>query len=396
MGVTVLGWSTTSIATLKPYPGNARRGDVAMIAESMSVLGQYRPVVANRRTKTILAGHHVVKAAQVLGQDTVDVTWVDVDDSTARRIVLADNRLADLADYDLPGLQDLLTSLPDLDGTGFSPDDIANLEDLYGAGGGAGGARETDMGRVHIGPHRYTADPDVMTAWSERMKAQYGTKASAGRALRDLLDIPKPTKAKAKPRDTPQAPPRSLQPVELVDLKALEPYPGNARQGDVGALCESLASLGAYRPIVANRRTGRILVGNHTHAAAGALGWDQVAVWWVDVDEETERKIVVADNRASDLGTYDADALRALLIEAASDDLSGTGFDGDDVDSILNGGPTKPGGSKGRGVTITCADLTCKIERGSFDQWLRTIPEPAFQEFETRLHLPPDTLVGGL
>jgi hypothetical protein len=177
-----------------------------------------------------------------------------------------------------------------------------------------------------------------------------------------------------------------------VPVGDLRPFPGNARQGDVGALCESLARFGQYRPVVANRATGHVLVGNHTYTAATALGWPTVAVWWVDVDDTTEAKIVLADNRSSDLGTYDDEALGRLLTEAAGNDLTGTGFDGDDVDMILAGGPTKPGPSRARSVTVTVADLSTRIERGIFDRWLPTVPEPVAVEFEHRLNLPPGTL----
>ena len=60
------------------------------------------------------------------------VYWADVDDATARRILLADNRTNDLATYDDAILTELLTVLAqedDLLGTGWVGDD---LDDLLG------------------------------------------------------------------------------------------------------------------------------------------------------------------------------------------------------------------------------------------------------------------------
>src|SRR4051812_35538479 len=91
---------TVDTAELKPYPDNPRRGDIEAIKSSLSELGQYRPIVVNRPKMEVLAGNHVLEAAAALGWQLVDVTFVDVDDERARKIVLADNRTSDLATYD--------------------------------------------------------------------------------------------------------------------------------------------------------------------------------------------------------------------------------------------------------------------------------------------------------
>lgn len=124
------------ISELVGFPGNARKGDVDLIAESLHKLGQYRPIVVNKGGKTssgtpnvVLAGNHTLKAAKQLGWDTVDVHWVDVDDDKAARIVLVDNRANDKAAYDNQALADLLQDLPDLAATGFTDDDLTAILD---------------------------------------------------------------------------------------------------------------------------------------------------------------------------------------------------------------------------------------------------------------------------
>lgn len=127
----------TPISQLKFYPGNARRGDIDLIAESLERLGQYKPVVVNtggkepELTNVILAGNHTVMAAQRLGWDKVDVHLVDLDADAAKRVVVVDNRANDVATYEVEELVNLLTELPDLEATGFDRDELdAMLEAL--------------------------------------------------------------------------------------------------------------------------------------------------------------------------------------------------------------------------------------------------------------------------
>lgn len=125
---------------------------------------------------------------------------------------------------------------------------------------------------------------------------------------------------------------------ERVPVAELRTYHRNPRQGDTAAIAGSLRVNGQYRPLVANRgtHTGRhseVLAGNHTLAAARDLGWDEIAVAWVDVDDDQAVRIVAADNRTADLGGYDDRLLAELL--GGLDTLDGTGYDDTDLDDIL-------------------------------------------------------------
>ncbi|MEN2423028.1 ParB N-terminal domain-containing protein [Streptomyces rimosus] len=120
-----------------------------------------------------------------------------------------------------------------------------------------------------------------------------------------------------------------------VPIEDLTPYERNPRRGKVEVVRRSLEVHGQYRPIVVNRPGGVILAGNHTYAAARELGWAEIAVTFVDVDEETAKKILIVDNRASDLATNDPDVLTELLGELS--DLEGTGYSEDDVQHLLGG-----------------------------------------------------------
>jgi ParB-like chromosome segregation protein Spo0J len=127
---------------------------------------------------------------------------------------------------------------------------------------------------------------------------------------------------------------------EVVKVTALKPHPSNPRRGSVATIVESLKEHGQYRPIVAQRSTGYIIAGNHTWQAAKELGWKEIAVTYVDVDDAQARRILLVDNRSSDLGIYDDEQLYDLLKSTTEDygSLLGTGYDQpalDDLAAIL-------------------------------------------------------------
>lgn len=124
----------------------------------------------------------------------------------------------------------------------------------------------------------------------------------------------------------------------IVDIDSVEAHPKNVRQGDIGAISESLKAHGQYRPIVVDKRTNRILAGNHTWKAAKALGWQQINAGFIETKDDDEAlRILLADNRTTDLASYDDSGLAELLKQLSETDigLEGTAFDGDDLDSLL-------------------------------------------------------------
>lgn len=117
---------SVKVDTLKEFEGNPRKGNVKALVESLQANGQYRPIVVQKSTRQILAGNHLWKAAQELGWKEISVVELDVDDTQAKKIVAADNRLADLGVYDEQKLLDLLGEI-DLVGTGYVSADVDDL-----------------------------------------------------------------------------------------------------------------------------------------------------------------------------------------------------------------------------------------------------------------------------
>lgn len=124
-------WPT---AKLVPYARNARThsdDQVAQIAASIAEFGFTNPILAGS-DGVIVAGHGRLAAAQKLGLDVVPVVVLDHLTPTQRRaLVLADNRLAELATWDDTLLRIELEALQDdgfdLDLTGFDADALAEL-----------------------------------------------------------------------------------------------------------------------------------------------------------------------------------------------------------------------------------------------------------------------------
>lgn len=126
------------------------------------------------------------------------------------------------------------------------------------------------------------------------------------------------------------------QETRLEPITAVQPHPANPRRGATPAIIESIRANGFYGSVIAQRSTGYILAGSHRHAAAIAAGLEQIPVTWVQVDDEQAKRIMLADNRTSDLGAYDEPAL-AELLQAAHDlgDLTGTGYTEADLTDLL-------------------------------------------------------------
>lgn len=116
---------------LKTHPRNPRRGDAERIARSIMANDFYGALIVQRSTGFILAGNHRYEAAKIAGMAELPVIYVDVDDDRALRIMLVDNREADLAGYDDAELASLLQELAisdaELIGTGYTTEDLALL-----------------------------------------------------------------------------------------------------------------------------------------------------------------------------------------------------------------------------------------------------------------------------
>jgi len=362
---------SVALNTLESYPTNPRRGDIEAIAQSLKAHGQYRPIVVQYGTNFILAGNHTYKAAKKLGWKKIKITYVDVNEETARKIVLADNRITDLATYNEPLLKSLLTTLPELEGTGFTQAEVEILDRLMNGKekDNVGGSKSLPSDpEVKISAWKFTVESTVYKAWREQLYEEFPTKQKALKEIKSRLGLPE--RKPVEPEPSGERSEVTASDIETVEINEIKIHPLNPREGDIGSIIESLTYMGQYRPIVVNKRTKHILSGNHTYQGALQLGWEKIAVHWVDVDDVEEIKILIVDNRTSDLATYDPQELNKLL---TSTGLRGTGFSSEEVAEILAGGKSKPGHIPVGRTTIKVGDHNMRVHSEDLNQWANTI-----------------------
>ena len=121
------------IDSLQPHPDNPREADCGAIHESIKHNGFYGAIVAQKATGYILAGNHRYKTLIAQGATTIPTIWIDCDAAAAKRILIADNRLADIASYNEPALAELLEQIKidetnlGWQGTGWDDESFQNL-----------------------------------------------------------------------------------------------------------------------------------------------------------------------------------------------------------------------------------------------------------------------------
>lgn len=130
----------------------------------------------------------------------------------------------------------------------------------------------------------------------------------------------------------------------LVAIDAVVPHEDNPNNGDLDAVTASVLAHGMYRPLYAQKSTKRILAGHTTWMACADLGATQVPVIWLDVDDTTALKILLADNKTALLAKLDP-ALEANALLALDGDIEGTGYTPKDIEALtrLNNTPLDPG-----------------------------------------------------
>lgn len=107
-----------------------------------------------------------------------------------------------------------------------------------------------------------------------------------------------------------------------VPIDELDHLEDNPRKGNVDAIAASYKEFGQVKPIVAKRNddgTATVIAGNHQLMAAKKLGWDEIAVIFLDADDKTAIAYALADNRTMELGYTDDDMLHKLLTEVSTD-----------------------------------------------------------------------------
>ena len=114
-------------AELKPYPKNNKihpPDQITLLSKAIKAQGWRAPITVSNQSGYIVRGHARLEAAKKLGVESVPVDYQDYASEQAERADrIADNKIADLGEWDLPNLKEELLALDDgsleMDITGF-------------------------------------------------------------------------------------------------------------------------------------------------------------------------------------------------------------------------------------------------------------------------------------
>jgi DNA modification methylase len=127
---------TVPIDSLTHDPRNARRHNARnldAIRASLSAFGQVRPIVVDR-AGVVLAGNGTLEAARALGWTSIAVVEFEGTAEAAQAFAVADNRTAELAEWDREVLAEILADLDAPAAVGFDDADLAALIEGLDAG----------------------------------------------------------------------------------------------------------------------------------------------------------------------------------------------------------------------------------------------------------------------
>lgn len=125
---------------------------------------------------------------------------------------------------------------------------------------------------------------------------------------------------------------------EEVKISSLTLDPENARkhsEQQLKALATSLHEFGQQRPAVIGS-DNIVYAGNGMIQAAIALGWEKISIIKLPFDDPIKcRAFAIADNRTSDLASWDSEELVKTLERLDAENLLNTvGFDSNDIDDL--------------------------------------------------------------
>jgi hypothetical protein len=126
--------------------------------------------------------------------------------------------------------------------------------------------------------------------------------------------------------------------IEKVKCDSLKYDPANARQHsdrNIDTIQKSLTQFGQRKPIVVWKDT--VIAGNGTLRAAISLGWTDVEITRVPDDWSKDQitAYAVADNRTSDLASWDEEVLLEILAELGDNAMiEASGFTDDEIDDL--------------------------------------------------------------
>ena len=125
--------------------------------------------------------------------------------------------------------------------------------------------------------------------------------------------------------------------VKQIPIMDIREHPRNPRRGSVSLIKESITENGIYKPLIVTS-DNVILAGNHSYQALVRLGYDHAQVVQLDLhsDDPAATKIMLADNRTSDVSAHTYDDTELLALLEGLTDLTGTGYSDTDLHELVD------------------------------------------------------------
>lgn len=172
---------TVKVTALTPDPQNARTHDeknIEAIRKSLEAFGQRKPIItakANDGRLVVIAGNGTLEAAKQLGWTEIAIAQVpdDWDADKARAYAIADNRTAELADWDKEQLASTLVDLDavgwDMSTLGFMPGDLEYTADQFDTNDDTDGSIYTQD--INIPQYQIVGERPVVSELYDETKA---------------------------------------------------------------------------------------------------------------------------------------------------------------------------------------------------------------------------------
>ena len=190
------------VEDLKPNPRNPNTHparQIELLAKNIHYFGFRHPITVSNLSGRIVAGHGRLAAAKHLGLKLVPVDFQDfASENDEMAVLVADNRLAELASIDLNSLENVINELK-VEGfdtllTGFEDADLESLLNPESAApeDGAENEEELEKGDVTIalGLYRFKIPQDDYLVWVDSVKQEVGfDKESVMKELRRRLGV---------------------------------------------------------------------------------------------------------------------------------------------------------------------------------------------------------------
>lgn len=112
-------------------PNKHPEAQIKLLANIIKVQGWRNPITISRLSGFITKGAGRREAAEFLGVSEIPLDYQDYENEAAEYAdLLADNRIAELAEPDMDLVKDILESVDELDVTltGYDPDDLSPIE----------------------------------------------------------------------------------------------------------------------------------------------------------------------------------------------------------------------------------------------------------------------------